>query len=112
MEFQRGWILVVDADREIHGLYRRTLAELGFGVELCFDGAAVTLALARHAYHLILLDTRMPGVSAIEVLAQAYRQPAPPAVVVLREAPATQGVGSGSEEAGMLCRPISAASLR
>jgi hypothetical protein len=52
MEIQRGWILVVDADREIHGLYRRTLAELGFGAEICYDSAGVTLALVRRAYDL------------------------------------------------------------
>ena len=61
-------VLLVAADREIAGMYWRSLTQAGIAVNIAYDAASAYSALARRHYALVLLDLRLPDAHGFEVL--------------------------------------------
>lgn len=65
-----GSILVVDNDPTIVDLLVDLLTDEGYVVYSAPDGAGAFASIAQHPPELILLDMRMPGMSAAELIAR------------------------------------------
>jgi CheY-like chemotaxis protein len=61
-------VLVVDDDRDIVDVLRRTLLSSGYSVICAYDGAEAMAAIARTRPHLILLDLKMPVMDGYQVI--------------------------------------------
>ena len=66
-------VLVVEDDREVADLLRRTLQEASWAVDLVDNGPNALLALQRDAYDLAVLDLGLPGRDGLEVCRE-YRR--------------------------------------
>ena len=64
-------VLVVEDDAPLGTVVERGLADAGFTVERCADGAAGLASLAHGAFDACVLDGRLPGLGGLDVLAQA-----------------------------------------
>ncbi len=60
-------ILVVDDERELADLVALYLRNEGFGVTLCYDGAAALERIDRESFALAILDVMLPGVDGYEL---------------------------------------------
>jgi putative two-component system response regulator len=76
-------ILVVDDEETIRLALGRFLRVRGYDVEAVPSGAAALAAIAPGRYALMLCDVRMPGVSGVDVVAQAHALDPQLAVVML-----------------------------
>ena len=63
----KAHILVVDDDKHITEVLRRTLAYEGYGVEVARRGDEALRKVAEHPPDLIVLDIGLPGISGLEV---------------------------------------------
>jgi heterodisulfide reductase subunit A len=61
-------ILVVDDELIIRDSLKEWLGEEGFAVDMAASGREALELLAKQAYHLMLLDIKMPGMDGVEVL--------------------------------------------
>jgi CheY-like chemotaxis protein/anti-sigma regulatory factor (Ser/Thr protein kinase) len=84
-------ILVVDDDRALRMALVRLLRDGGYVVEQAGNGEQALAALRRGPVDLVLLDVMLPGMSGLDVLAQASRLDRFPRVVIMTadEAPET-----------------------
>lgn len=76
-------ILVVDDDRALRMALVRLLRHAGHVVEQAADGAEALAALRRGPVDLVLLDVILPGLSGLDVLAQARQLDRFPRVVMM-----------------------------
>lgn len=76
-------ILVVDDDRGIRLALSTLLEAAGHSVTQAADGSEALRTLTEGAIDLMLLDIGLPGMSGLDVLAQARTLAAPPRVVVI-----------------------------
>ncbi|MDA0334448.1 MAG: DNA-binding response regulator [bacterium] len=65
-----GPILVVDDDEALRRLCTRVLAARGYEVHTACDGEEAVRKVQSHAYRVVLLDLKMPGMDGIECLKQ------------------------------------------
>lgn len=114
MDKQAGWVLVIDSEQSLHPLYQRVLGELGYAVELCVSGPQALLALARRSFELLLIDPCISGMSAMEILMLAHRQPAPAGVLVLSAQQPDDPTAEVAEDVrgDLLQKPFDAGELR
>ena len=61
-------ILVVDDDEVVRRSHLRSLAGANCEVKAVWDGAEALRAMAEHAFDVVLLDLRMPGLDGMAVL--------------------------------------------
>ena len=66
-------VLVVEDDREVADLLRRTLQEASWAVDLVDNGPGALLALQRDEYDLAVLDLGLPGMDGLEIC-QRFRR--------------------------------------
>jgi CheY-like chemotaxis protein len=95
-------ILCVDDDRDTCASLRDILADLGYGVDVAYDGPTALEAVERNGHGLVLLDYTMPGMDGLE-LYQRIAEIRPNLAVVLLTALAATGVGEAALEAGVRC---------
>lgn len=76
-------ILLVDDDTEIRGMLSKFLRERGLSVTTAANGQAMTAALKRHAFDLILLDIMMPGEDGLSLCRRLQTQETAPPVILL-----------------------------
>lgn len=70
----RSRLLVVDDDKDMRGLLKRTLSEdLTCEVEIAVNGAEALKLLEGESFDVILADIRMPGMDGIEFLERSKR---------------------------------------
>jgi two-component system response regulator FlrC len=79
----RASILVVDDEPAMRLLLTSILREEGHEVTAAASGEEAVQLLARHHYHLILTDLKMPGISGLELLAQVKWDDPGTAVILL-----------------------------
>ena len=60
-------ILVVDDDRDTCASMSDIIADLGYQVDVAYDGPAALEHFKRQSYRLALLDFKMPGMTGIDV---------------------------------------------
>ena len=81
-------ILLVDDEEAVRESLGAWLREDGYQVETAPDGQAALDKLARHAYGVLLLDLKMPGLDGLQVLVEAKKRQ-PDLVAILMTAFAT-----------------------
>lgn len=75
--------LVVDDDPKILVVYQELLARRGFAVTACADSAQALSQVRGEAFHIVLLDVRMPGLEGTDLLPLIKRfQPKLPVIIV------------------------------
>jgi DNA-binding response OmpR family regulator len=79
------WILVVDDEPHVRDLVVRFLQTRGYGVEAVESGEEALEAVGRKKFDLMILDSRMPGLSGGEVIEklQAVAEDRRPKVILL-----------------------------
>ena len=85
---RRFRILVVDDELIVRDSLKDWLEEDGFQVDTAESGAEALERVSREAYHLMLLDIKMPGMDGVEVLKRA-KEARPELPVVMMTAYAT-----------------------
>lgn len=60
-------ILVVDDDQDTCASMSDVIADLGYQVDVAYDGRAALELLKEHSYGLALLDYKMPGMNGVEL---------------------------------------------
>ena len=68
-------ILIIEDDPDIVVLVRYELGKAGFRVSEAADGLSGRAALKQTAPDLLLLDTMLPGISGLQILAEARQDP-------------------------------------
>jgi len=76
-------VLVVDDDRALRYALAALLQEAGYHVDQAANGPDALTCLHAGGVDLMLLDVGLPGMGGLEVLAEARKLPAPPAVVIM-----------------------------
>jgi DNA-binding NtrC family response regulator len=76
-------VLIVDDDRDIRGVLRLRLEQLGYAVRTAADGTQALEALAAEHPALVLLDLKLPRLSGLEVLRQIKRDVPETTVIVM-----------------------------
>ena len=60
-------VLVVEDEPAIGALCRRVFTDQGFRVDVAVNGKEAQISLEQQRYDVLLLDTRLPGMSGIEL---------------------------------------------
>ena len=76
-------VLVVDDDRALRTAITALLEAAGYRTDQAGDGPEALETLRRQPIDLMLLDIGLPGMSGLEVLAEARAAPSPPRVVMM-----------------------------
>jgi len=76
-------VLVVDDDRALRTAITALLEAAGYRTDQAGDGPEALETLRRQPIDLMLLDIGLPGMSGLEVLAEACAAPSPPRVVMM-----------------------------
>lgn len=76
-------VLVVDDDRAFRHAAATLLQKVGYATVQAGDGLDALAQLRAAPVDLVLLDIGLPGVSGLDVLAEARRLPAPPRIVII-----------------------------
>jgi heterodisulfide reductase subunit A len=80
---KRFRILVVDDELVVRDSLKEWLADEGFLVDMAESGTSALEKMGQHAYHLMLLDIKMPGMDGVEALKRAKEMhPALPVVMM------------------------------
>lgn len=80
-------ILIIDDDAELCEEMTELLASEGYAVDSSMDGVSGLDRLKTTAYHLVILDFKMPGLSGIEALRELKKTHLPPAVLFVSGKP-------------------------
>ena len=75
-------ILIIDDDRELCALLKRSVRTEGLEADLCHGGAEGKRALAEKDYQLVVLDVMMPGLDGFETLEQIRKESAVPILML------------------------------
>jgi DNA-binding NtrC family response regulator len=79
----KGSILVVDDEEIVRDSLASWLEEDGYDVDTAPNGPTALTKVAQHAYAVLLVDLKMPGMDGLEVLAQARSlQPDVPVIIM------------------------------
>jgi CheY-like chemotaxis protein len=75
-------ILVVDDDETICKVLARSLAPLGYAVDIALDADAALETMRRHAASVALVDIRMPGRDGVWLIEQLQRDYPETAIII------------------------------
>ena len=67
-------ILVIDDDRELCALIKRSVLMENIEADCCYTGSAGLEQLKKKAYQLVILDVMMPGSDGFETLEQIRKE--------------------------------------
>ena len=76
-------VLVVDDDRTLRHAIATLLHDAGYQTGQAGDGREALQKLQAQRVDVMLLDIGLPGMSGLEVLAEAQRMPSPPRIVIM-----------------------------
>ena len=74
-------ILVIDDDRELCTLIRRTVSQEDIAADCCHSGQIGLEKLKENEYQLVILDVMMPGFDGFETLAQIRKESGVPVLM-------------------------------
>ncbi len=104
----RPRVLVVDDEASIRDLLAKTLALAEYEVDVAADGRSALERIRIHAYDLLIVDLKMPGIDGLAVIREAKRYHANLPVLIITgystEASAIEAVNLGV--AGYLTKPF------
>ncbi len=76
-------ILVLDDDKDTREIVQHLLSKNGYKVKTASDPEQGFALMAQHAFHVLILDLRLPGSDGIEVLRQIRQRDQDLAIIVL-----------------------------
>lgn len=82
---ESGAVLVVDDDKVVADALARSLAGLGWSVDVAYDGGTALKLLGERSFDALVLDLRLPesdGISVMEQLARSPQSQRPVAILV------------------------------
>ncbi|WP_241759149.1 response regulator [Pyxidicoccus parkwayensis] len=102
-------ILIVEDERRVRAFLTRGLAEEGFRVHECVDGAQARELLLHERFELILLDSMLPGLSGPELLQwlRARQDTTPVIMLTARDAVADRIAALNAGADDYLVKPFS-----
>jgi len=106
-------ILLVDDDQDTCASMSDIFLDLGYTVDLAYDGTGALELCGRHHYRLALLDFNMPGMDGLE-LCRRLKSSQPGVVVLLITAfssVATAGAAAGAGVRRSLLKPVDFSAL-
>ena len=74
-------ILVIDDDRELCTLIRRTVSQEDIAADCCYSGRAGLEKLKENEYQLVILDVMMPGFDGFETLEKIRKESSVPVLM-------------------------------
>ena len=95
-------ILLVDDDKDICASMSDIFTDLGYTVDMAYDGPEALEHSGRHQYRLALLDFKMPGMDGLE-LCRRLKNFQPSVVVLLITAFSSIATTTAATEAGVRC---------
>src|ERR1700745_3616449 len=95
-------ILVVDDDEDTCASMSDIFLDLGYSVDMAYDGPGALQLSGRHQYRLALIDYRMPGMNGLE-LCRRLKNSQPSIVVALITAFSCIATTEAVAEAGVRC---------
>ncbi len=94
-------ILVIDDDKELCTLIRRSLVKESIKVEYCYSGAEGLAMLEKNTYQLILLDVMMPGMDGFQTMEKIREKSSIPILMLTSKNDSgskVQGLRSGADD--------------
>lgn len=76
-------ILVVDDESSIRSILNETLSQMGCQVAEAASAEEALKRLEQEAFHLVLTDIRMPGLSGIDLLERIKKAPLDTEVIIM-----------------------------
>ena len=101
-------ILLVDDDKDTCASMLDIFLDVGYTVDMAYDGPGALELSGRHQYHLALLDYNMPGMDGLE-LCRRLKNSQPGVVVALITAFSSIATTGAAAEAGVrysLLKPV------
>jgi CheY-like chemotaxis protein len=95
-------ILLVDDDKDTCASMSDVFLDLGYTVDMAYDGPGALKLSGRHEYRLALLDYNMPGMDGLE-LCRRLKTSQPSVVVALITAFSSIATTGAAAEAGVRC---------
>ena len=95
-------ILLVDDDKDTCASMSDIFLDLGYTVDMAYDGPGALELSGRHQYRLALLDYNMPGMDGLE-LCRRLKNSQPSVVVALITAFSSIATTGAAAEAGVRC---------
>jgi DNA-binding response OmpR family regulator len=95
-------MLLVDDDEDTCASMSDIFLDLGYTVDMAYDGPGALELSGRHQYRLALLDFKMPGMDGLE-LCLRLKHCQPSVVVVLITAFSSVATAGAAAEAGVRC---------
>jgi DNA-binding response OmpR family regulator len=94
-------ILVIDDDRELCALIRRTVSREDIEADCCYSGRDGLEKLKENEYQLVILDVMMPGFDGFETLQQIRKESSVPVLMFTAKNDSTskvRGLRSGADD--------------
>jgi len=102
MPIEAGTILIVEDDEDISSLLGRGFSLEGYGVDFARTGPEAVARAKQTAYHVIILDVMLPGLSGMEVARELREngRDAPIIMLSARDSVAdrVQGLSAGADD--------------
>lgn len=95
-------ILLVDDDKDTCASMSDVFVDVGYTVDMAYDGPSALELSGRHQYHLALLDFKMPGMDGLE-LCRRLKISQPSVVVLLITAFSSIATTGAAADAGVRC---------
>jgi two-component system, OmpR family, alkaline phosphatase synthesis response regulator PhoP len=80
---ETGRILIIEDDKDIAGLIGAHLADLGYQVEIAFDGTKGLKKALEETPQLVVLDIMLPGLNGIEICKKIREKKLPVLILML-----------------------------
>jgi len=96
----RSSILIIDDEERFAAMLAKRLLLRGYGSTVMHNGESGLEALRQHAFRIVVLDLRLPGISGEEVLDRVKREQPDLPVIIL--------TGHGNDKERELCMRLNA----
>ena len=67
-------LLIVEDEKQICDMVAKSLYDVGYEVDTCYDGEEALECILSEEYDLIVLDLNLPGMDGMEILWQLWKK--------------------------------------
>ena len=76
-------LLIVEDEKQICDMIAKSLYDVGYEVDTCYDGEEALECILSEEYDLIVLDLNLPGVDGMEILKELRQKNEETKVIIL-----------------------------